>query len=242
MSRDGPSHPREDCMSTNRREFIERLGATAMVGALPFTAIGATELLAQPAQAAPSSDAWDFRWIDALKGKKHRALFDATEVESGYPLWRANFWEPQYQAAFGTKPEESITVLVLRHNAILLGFNQDYWNANKLGAVDHVTHPITQQSTDLNPALLSSARNEVPAQFDAFALPNFIARGGIVLACNIALGFHAGAMAKKNGITEEEALKRAKAALLPGVTLMPSGVFSCVKAQEEGCVYVKGSA
>lgn len=225
-------------MSTNRRAFIERLGATAMVGTLPL-AFGPAELLAQPL--AVSGD-WDLSWTAKLKGKKHKAVFDSTEVESGYPVWRAGMWEPQYQEAFGTKPQDSITVLVLRHAALVLGFNQEYWAANKIGADDHVTHPITQQSTDLNPALLSSARSEVPAQFDAFALPNFIARGGIVLACNVALGFHAAAMAKKNNITEEEALKRAKAAFLPGVTVMPSGVFSCVKAQEEGCVYVKGSA
>ena len=104
-----------------------------------------------------------------------------------------------------------------------------------------MTHPITQQSTDRNPVLMSSTRNEIPAQFDALMLPNFIAKGGIVLACNVALQFFSAGLAKKAGITDEEAQKRVKAAMLPGVLLQPSGVFACVRAQEAGCVYIRAS-
>ena len=104
-----------------------------------------------------------------------------------------------------------------------------------------MTHPITQQSTDKNPALLSSTRNEIDAQFDAFALPNFISKGGIVLGCNVALQFFSMGLAKKANISVEEARSRAVAAMLPGVILQPSGVFACVRAQEAGCVYVRAS-
>jgi hypothetical protein len=227
-------------MTTNRREFIEHIGATAMLGALPLTAMPtALREFAQPLNVA--ADDFDFSWTNKLKGKAHKALFDCAEVESGYGVWRAGMWDPQYQASFGTKPSELATVLVLRHAAIVLAFQQDFWDKNGIGADSKVTHPITQQSTDRNPALLSSTRNELPAQFDAFALPNFINKGGIVLACNVALGFFAAGLAKKAGITEEEARKRAIAAMLPGVTLQPSGVFACVRAQEAGCVYVRAS-
>jgi len=150
-------------------------------------------------------------------------------------------WAGQHNQALGSKPAEMGTVLVLRHAALVLGFNQDFWDKNALGAADKVTHPITQQSTDRNPALLSSTRNEIPAMFDGFALPNFVANGGVVLACNVALQFFSQGLAQKKGITVDEARKQAVAALLPGVTLMPSGVFACVKAQEEGCHYVRAS-
>jgi len=62
-----------------------------------------------------------------------------------------------------------------------------------------------------------------------------------VLACNVALGFFAMGMAQKAGITEEEARKRIVAAMLPGITIQPSGVFAVVRAQEGGCVYVRAS-
>jgi hypothetical protein len=226
-------------MTTNRREFIERLGATAVVGALPLTSLHASDLLARHASPA---GAWDMSWMAKVRAKPHKAIFDIPEVDSGYGVWRAGMWEPQHNEALGSKPADVITVVVLRHSGIALAFNQDYWAANKLGAAEHALHPITQQSTDQNPALLTSTNGGgVPAMVDGFVLPALLARGSVVLACNVALGFHAAGMAKQNNISEDEALKRATAALLPGIKIQPSGVFACVAAQEAGCQYVRAS-
>lgn len=227
-------------MTTNRREFIERLGATAMLGALPLTAMNPAlhEFISPP---TVSPEDFDFSWLNNLKGKSVKAIFDCAEVESGYGVWRASMWESQYQTTQHVKPSDTATVLVLRHAALVLGFQQDFWDKATIGADDKVTHPITQQSTDKNPALLSSTRNEVPAMFDAFALPAFMSRGGIVLACNVALQFFSQGLAQKWNITPEEARTRAVAALLPGIKLQPSGVFAAVRAQTAGCVYVRAS-
>ena len=225
-------------MTTSRREFIERMGATAMLGALPSAAFG--PFATAPSSTVPAAE-WDFSWTNALKGRKHKALFDCAEVESGFGVWRASIWENQYHEALGAKPTETKTVLVLRHNAVVLAFQQALWDQAGIGKASMVTHPLTQQGTERNPALMSSARNDIPAQFDAFALPNFLARGGIALACNLALQFFAGAWAQRGGISAEEATKRATASLVPGVVLMPSGVMAAVRAQQEGCVYVKAS-
>ncbi|HMC56482.1 MAG TPA: hypothetical protein VKH19_14980 [Gemmatimonadaceae bacterium] len=225
---------------SNRREFIEHLGAAAMLGALPVSALPAAVREFAPAPAAP--DAFDFSWTAKLQGKKHKAIFDNAEVESGYGVWRAGMWEPQYHEAFKLKPADTATVLVLRHNALVLAFQQTFWDTDGIAARDKVTHPLTQQGTARNPALLTSTLDQgFPAQFDSFALPNFLARGGIVLACNVALGFFAMGMAQRLGIAEDEARKRAIAAFVPGVTLQPSGVFACIRAQEAGCTYVKAS-
>jgi hypothetical protein len=227
-------------MASNRREFIEHLGATAMLGALPLTAV--SPLLREFAvPVAPTQGAWDFSWTTKLKGKKHKACLDCAEVENGYGVWRASFWETQYQQALGARPADLATVLVLRHNAIVLAFQQSLWDAAKIGATDKIIHPVTLQATDRNPALLSSTRNEIPATFDAFALPNFISRGGIVLACNLALDFWVSGYAQRASLPADEAKRRAVAALIPGVVLMPSGVLACLKAQDEGCNYLKAS-
>ena len=227
-------------MSSNRREFLEHLGATAMLGALPLTAV--SPLLREFAVPETTTQApWDFSWTAKLKGKKHKACMDCAEVESGYGVWRASFWETQYQQALGAKPADLATVLVLRHNAIVLAFQQSLWDTANIGATDKVTHPITLQATDRNPALLSSTRNEIPAMFDSFALPNFISRGGIVLACNLALDFWVSGFAQRASLPADEARRRAVAALVPGVILMPSGVLACLKAQDEGCNYLKAS-
>jgi hypothetical protein len=235
-----PFPAQEASMTTNRREFIERLGATAMLGALPLSGIAPTlDEFVQPS--GMSLEDFDFSWFKKVQAKKYKAVFDCAEVDSGYGVWRAVMWEDQYHSSFGLKAEDTTTVLVIRHAALVLGFNQDFWDKYGIGAQDKVTHPITQQSTDRNPALLSSTRNEVPAMFDAFALPNFIARGGTVLACNVALQFFSAGLAKKANMSEDEARKAAIAAFLPGVTLQPSGVFAAVRAQDAGCRYVRAS-
>jgi hypothetical protein len=225
-------------MTTNRREFIERLGATAMLGTLPVASLPP---FLRSEEAVPNAESWDFSWTNTLKGRKHKGLFDCTEIESGHGVWRASIWESQYEEALGAKRADIITVLVLRHRAVVLGLQQELWDKVGIGAAEKVTHPVTQQSTERNPALLTASRNEVPERFDAFALPNFIRRGGIVLACNLALQNAAGRWAQKAGIPAEEASRSFVAGLVPGVVLMPSGILACVKAQEEGCHYVKAS-
>src|SRR5213082_2002899 len=114
-------------MTTNRREFIERLGATAMLGALPMTAIPS---LVHAPEVSLSAGDWDFKWTTMLKTKKHKACFDCAEIDSGYGVWRASMWEGQYHEALGAKPSETATVLVLRHAALVLVFKQDFWDAN----------------------------------------------------------------------------------------------------------------
>jgi hypothetical protein len=225
-------------MPTNRREFIERLGVTAMLGTLPATA---WHPLPEAGQPGPPAESWDFSWTNAVKGRKHKGLFDCTEIENGHGVWRASIWESHYEEALGARRTDIITVLVLRHRAVLLGLQQEVWDKVGIGVAEKVMHPVTQQSTDRNPALLTAARDNVPEGFDALALPSFIRRGGIVLACNLALQNAAGRWAEKAGIPVQDASKTFVAGLVPGVVLMPSGVFACVKAQEEGCHYVKAS-
>ena len=122
-------------MTTNRREFIEHLGATAMLGALPLaTAPAALRALAE--YAPVSADEFDLTWTNKLKGKTHKAVFDCAEIESGYGVWRAGMWEGQYHAVVGAKPSETATVLVLRHAALVLGFLQDFWDKYANGPRD----------------------------------------------------------------------------------------------------------
>ena len=225
-------------MSTSRREFVGSVTSAAMLGALPLAVLSEQARASTPSGAA---EEWDFKWVDALKGKKHKAVFDCTEMESGFGVWRASFWESQYQSVLAAKPAETRTVLILRHNAFPMALKQSFWDMYAVGKETMTTHPLTQQATTKNPALMMSKDNDVPAQFDAFALPNFQSRGGIVLACDLALQHFAGGVAQRASLSAEEATKRVREAVLPGVVVMPSGVFAAVRAQQEGCVYVKAS-
>jgi hypothetical protein len=234
-----------------RRDFIDRLalGAAALGGFTLMTGSPATAAAAAMTTAHASLDEfgavatnveWDVKWPARLTGKVN-TVFDVPEVESGYGVWRASIWAKQYEAVLGEKPADLSTALVLRHNAIVLAMGQAFWDRYGIGRMKSVTHPATLAATDRNPVLLSSRRGEVPAAYDAFALDQFIARGGVVLACDLALRDCVALIAKEEGVGTEEAHRRAVAYLVPGVVLQPSGVFAVLRAQQAGAIYIRAS-
>jgi hypothetical protein len=77
--------------------------------------------------------------------------------------------------------------------------------------------------------------------FDPLALDQAIARGVVVLVCDLALRDPIGMIAAKDGLAEAEARRAAIALLVPGVIVQPSGVFATVLAQQNGCAYVRAS-
>ena len=231
-------------MSSTRREFLERVGAgAAMLGALPLSfdaAIRSAHGFTRSPASATGDDKWDVSWVDKLTGK-HKAVFDCAEIESGYGVWRAAIWGKQYMEVLNIPAKELSTVIVLRHHGIALAMQQGFWDEYGIGKAKSVIHPMTEQPTDRNPALLSSARGEIAADFDAVALDKQIARGTVVLACNLAFGECVGLIQARSNLSEEAARKKAVGLLVTGVVLQPSGVFASLRAQEAGCVYLRSS-
>jgi hypothetical protein len=224
-------------MSHDRREFLGRIAAGAVLGALPLS-FDAPRAFA--AGARQPQEKWDLSWVDRIKGR-YRAVFDVPEIDSGFGVWRASVWEMQYQQVLGAKPADLSAVIVLRANGIPLAMRQDYWDKHQLGKLYDVKHPLTQEATDRSPVLLASSRNEVPAELDDVALDRFLTRGGIVLACSLALDELVGKITKHEGGTEAAARQEAIAGFVPGVILQPSGVFAALHAQDAGCKYLRAS-
>lgn len=220
-------------MSPTRRTFVQHLA----VGA-----IGVPALSHLPSDLLPvdfQGQAWDTAWPSRLKGS-HKACFDCTEPESGYGVWRANAWFGQYQEALRIAAADLAPVIILRHNAIVLALQHAFIRKYALGKKFGVTHPLTAQAIEQNPALLDE-KDGIPAPFSNAALTKQLARGVVVLACNLALQDVVDVVAAADKVTDAEARKRSLAAMVPGVILQPSGVFAAVRAQEAGCAYVKAS-
>jgi intracellular sulfur oxidation DsrE/DsrF family protein len=137
-------------------------------------------------------------------------------------------------------PAEITPVLVLRHNAIVLAMQQAFWDKYKIGESKKVTHPLTQEPTDKNPALLDE-KDGIPAPFNNAGLKKLLDRGVTVLACNLALQDCIDMIAKIEKVDDASARKTAVGYLVPGVILQPSGVFAVTLAQEAGASYVKAS-
>jgi hypothetical protein len=225
-------------MDTSRRDFVQHVAAGAIgLSGLSRLGIG----LSADVEAAGAQDAmtWDVTWPLRLKGK-HKAVFDCTGIESGAGAWRMAIWTSQVADVLKAKPADISGVLVFRQGAIALAMQQSFWDKYELGKARSVTHPMTDEPTSKNPVLLDE-KDGIPPPFDTASVPKQMARGVVVLACNMALQGMVGLVQKKDGVDEAEARKRAVAGLVPGIILQPSGVFAAALAQEAGCAYVKAS-
>ena len=224
-------------MDVSRRSF---LGAAAL-NAAAIAASPAAMLANIPPDLSlsSSSDAWDIHWPAKLTGK-YKAVFDNTEPESGYGVWRASAWAGQYIEHLKAAPAELSPVVVLRHNAIILAMQQTFWDKYGIGARKKVTHPLTGEITKKNPVLLDE-KDGIPAPFNNAGLKKQLDRGVVVLACNLALQDCASLIQHADKVNAAEANKRAVSYLIPGVILQPSGVFAVTLAQEGGASYVKAS-
>lgn len=229
-------------MQSDRRNFLGHLATGVMaVGGLGVgLGLLPESLAAAPATLGDSTQDWDTRWPARLRGRV-KTVFDVPEVESGFGVWRASIWAAQYQQILGLPASELSTALVLRHNGIVLALRQSAWDRYGLAELSKATHPVTDAPTKRNPALIG-AEDGLGQPHASFALPEFIARGGVVLACDLALAVIAGHMARVDGVDAAVAKARAVEALLPGVLLQPSGVFAVLHAQREaGALYIRAS-
>lgn len=230
-------------MQHDRRQFLGTLttGAMALGGlGLGLAALPEALSAAMPSTTGPQGSAWDTRWPSRLTGRI-RTVFDVPEVESGYGVWRASIWAAQYRQVLGIAENDLSTALVLRHNGIVLALQQSAWDRWGLGAHSQATHPGTGQPTPRNPALMGTGDGLAEVQA-SFALPEFIKRGGVVLACDLAMNVLSQHVAKVASVSTEVAKQRLVESLVPGVILQPSGVFAVLHAQREaGALYIRAS-
>ena len=226
-------------METTRREFVERLtGGAMLLGAAPLAFGDPHPPLATAGPASPED--FDMTWTSKVTGK-NKAVLDVPEIDSGYGVWRAGITKKQLMDAMKVPAREVSMVLVLRHNGIHLAMNQGFWDGFGVGKAQKATHPADGKPTDKNPALLD-AKAGLPAQFDGLSIPQFLAGGGIVLACDLALNLDIVPMFKaRDKSTDAAARAAAIKAIIPGIILQPSGVFAAIRAQQVGCVYVRAS-
>jgi hypothetical protein len=217
-----------------RRDFLG-VASSSLLATMP--SIGLTDA-ERKAVAAPISDEWDLSWVNRLRGKS-RAVFDSPEVSEGGALFRACLWRTQHASVFGTTPADLTPVIVFRHSGIPLIMDDQHWDRLGVGKDVKLKDPATGKWYRRNP--IASAAADTPPEFKDITLPAFIASGGIVLACHLAFGDIVSQYKAKDKLSDADAESAARAHLLPGVILQPSGFFAVLKAQDEGCKYMLGS-
>jgi hypothetical protein len=100
---------------------------------------------------------------------------------------------------------------------------------------------VTGAPTDRNPVLMTDT-DGLPPVMQASSLPNFIQRGGIALACDVALQDLVALIMDADRVSEGVAQEQANRWLVPGVILQPSGVFAVLRAQQmKQALYIRAS-
>jgi hypothetical protein len=202
------------------------IGAAAMAA----TAVGAS-LIAQPASALEMAP--DEPWLAKLTGK-HRQFFDGVSANDGWALvFAANFVNMNMKA-YGLTRSEVTAVVGLRHMATPLALNDAMWAKYKLGEFLKVTDKHTNAPATRN------VFAQVPAgegPLSGNGVDQFLAGGGIVTACDMALTALSGMSAAAAGLPPAAAKAEWIANLFPGVAVVPAGVLAVNRAQEYHCSY-----
>jgi intracellular sulfur oxidation DsrE/DsrF family protein len=204
---------------TPRRGFFARVVGVVALGATAF-------IPTEPRAETEAEDGPD--WPGKLTGR-HKQLVDAYAINEGFPLaFVLNFLTPNKSAT---------GVIILRHEAFPLALNHAMWEKYKIGESEKINDPETKAVAVKNPYFEpkpGALRN------DNTAIDKLLARGTVFGACNLALRAHARRLSKNAGVTPEEAAKEFAANVIPGITVIPSGVWGVNRAQEAGCTYCTG--
>jgi hypothetical protein len=219
---------RDTAFVTPRRGFFSRVASVTALGLAGFVS---GPLLAQPA--AARSDGPD--WPGALKGR-HRQVVDAYQVNSGAPLSFAHtFLETNEPPS--TNSVSATAVVVLRHGAAPIALGDEMWWKYQIGECFKIIDPETKAPALKNPFLRPKSG---VLTFDDMALDRLLANGTVFGVCNVALQVQSKRLAGNAGVSADEAAKEWAANIVPGITLIPSGVWGLNRAQENGCTYCAG--
>lgn len=210
-----------------RREFVGTLTASAAT----LLAGISTSSFAKPADPALVNDAE--AWIKKIKGK-HRLIYDAPEPHDGFPIiWSWVYYQTNNHTG---APDTDVTaVVVLRHNGIPIAMEDRLWEKYKFGEVFKINDNNTKAAAIRNPFYEPQGADFPVAAIEG--VKKLQARGAMFCVCDMALTVYSGMVAKSINQNPEDVKKDWVSGLLPGVQVVPSGVWAVGRAQENGCGY-----
>lgn len=181
---------------------------------------------------------WDLSWVDKITAP-HRQLFDSPQIQDGEALSKASLYLSGYHEVYGTGDSDVNVVVVIRHRAIPMALASDVWaKYDFIGEKTKLKDPTTGSTAKRNPFLGVKDDDKyalIPADASLDAL---VARGAIVLVCNLALGAFADQVADKTKQRVDDIRAELEHSLISGARLVPSGIFGVARAEEAGCHYM----
>jgi intracellular sulfur oxidation DsrE/DsrF family protein len=218
-------------ISNSRRNFLGTLALGTAAGSLTgFTPSAAANHQDSSKEVMHEAD----KWFEGIKGT-HRVVYDGSTPHDGFPIiWNWAFYMTNNET--GITDGDMTAMTVLRHSAIPFALEDRLWEKYKLGEFFSITDKLTKAPSLRNPFF-------EPKQGD-FPMPviqgikQLQERGAMFCVCNLALKVNSGALAQKMGLNPEEVNKDWLSGVLPGIQVVPSGVWALSRAQKNGCGYI----
>ena len=223
---------------THRRDFLTIIRNTAAAVGLS-TIIKPLQIHSEPLlknMTISNPDDPD-QWFNKITGK-HKIVFDATRPHEVYPF----AWPRVYlitNEKTGTPTKNNSVVVVLRHEAIPYAFENKLWEKYKFGEIFKADDPKTKVPSVRNPFWMPGADDfKIPGLGSVnIGINQLQADGVLFCVCNMAIQVFTAAVAQKLNMDAAEVKKDWLSGLLPGVQVVPSGVWAVGRAQEHGCTY-----
>ena len=225
-----------------RRKFLGTIAAgAAALGLLsfktPFDLQKAALTIKDNAATDPKDPMAADAWFKNVKGT-HRIVYDVPHPNEIMPFaWSRVFLLTN--AATGSKESDCGVVVVLRHSAIGYAMKSSLWEKYNFGEVFKADDPKTKKPSTRNPF--------AEPQKGDFVLPgvgevqigiNQLQASGVMFCvCDAALTVYSAALAKGMNLDEKALKKEWTDGLLPGIQVVPSGVWAVGRAQEHKCAY-----
>ncbi len=221
--------------TTPRRHFLGSLATGAAAFGMA-TLAAPLQLQAEPEIREDDVSDAD-AWFNKINGK-HRIVFDATGPHEMFPFaWPKVFLLTN--AATGTPEKENTVVVVLRHNAIPYAMEDRLWAKYKFGEVFKIDDPATKAASVRNAFWKPKPGDfKVPGIGDVAIGINELQDVGVMFCvCDMAITVYSAVMAQNMNGDAAEVKKDFLAGVLPGVQVVPSGVWAVGRAQEHKCAY-----
>ncbi|MBL0233738.1 MAG: twin-arginine translocation signal domain-containing protein [Chitinophagaceae bacterium] len=220
----------------SRRQFLTRLAtgaAAAGLAAIPTLDLKAENEIKDSFTATGDPDAW----FNQVKGK-HRIVYDTTGPHEIFPFAWARVFLATNEAT-GTPASDCGVVVILRHLAICFALDHSIWEKYNLGTVFKVDDAKTNAASKRNPFWKPAAGDyKLPGIGEVKIGINELQADGVMFCvCGAAMSVFSAKLASQMNMKADDVLNEWKAALLPGIQVVPSGVWAVGRAQEHDCKY-----
>jgi len=228
-----PTHEKDQ---TTRRGFLGSIATGAAAMGLATLTGPLQQLHASPGSS--DTNPGDPEEVFKNLNGKHRIVFDVPEVKGIFPFaWPRVFLLTNM--ATGTAEKDNNVVVILRHDGIPYAFEDRIWAKYNFGELFKIEDEQTKKPVNRN-AFWKPAKGtyKIPGFGVVEIGINELQDSGVqFVVCNAAMTVYSAVCAEKMKMDAAVVKKDWESGLLPGITIVPSGLWAVGRAQENKCAY-----